>query len=511
MAKKFIHCVRKNGAEYAYVYTPRKIDGKKHNDPEYLGLVIDKDNGVYRSRKRGLFAYSIENGYRDLDPNAYTDEMLVPEAGKEEKLILDFGDAYCLYTAMKTNGLHDIIMPLLPGHADTFMSLIGYKLLDGSAKRYASVWWEGSYTRILYPKAKLRSQRVSEFYQMLGDEAVQQSFFHNYLRMFCKGKRAGILIDSTGLPNNIKFPLTAANTHNGKTSKEARLLYVVDRISKMPLFFRYNAGNIVDVTTLRSTIVELEAFGIDIDYAIVDAGYYSEDNIKSLYGNEKDEKSIPFLIRLVPNRKLYKELIAEHAGELNQAQYMLMQRGRLMSVKRVKIVLHERPAYAYIALDHARREDEILKYAREALTSKEVTFSKMDAEMKTKGLFILISSECMETKEVMPLYYSRQTIEQIFDIGKNNADLLPLRVHSEEAFRGHLLLSFIVTVACLSFNQMLNDTAYNAHGAFMILRNQKCKVFDDRILPKEVNKKMNEIYSKLMITPPICIPNGGNN
>jgi hypothetical protein len=73
------------------------------------------------------------------------------------------------------------------------------------------------------------------------------------------------------------------------------------------------------------------------------------------------------------------------------------------------------------------------------------------------------------------------------------------------------MLSFAATIACLSINRLLKDTAFNAEGAFLILSNQKCKVFDDRILPKEANKKMNEIYKHLKINSPISIPVGGNN
>ena len=56
---------------------------------------------------------------------------------------------------------------------------------------------------------------------------------------------------------------------------------------------------------------------------------------------------------------------------------------------------------------------------------------------------------------------------------------------------------------------MLKDTPFNADGAFMVLRNKKCKVIDDRILLKEVNKKTNDIYKKLKIDPPVIIPIGG--
>ena len=506
MAKKFIHYDVKNGIEYASVYTPRKKDGKKYNDPVYIGRVIDKINGIYRNRVRGVFTYSIENGYSDVETNESISILT-----KEEKFILDFGDAYCLYTALKKCELYDIIYNLMSS-GDTLMSLLGYKLLAGGANRHVEDWWEGSYARILFPNAKLRSQRISEFYEQLGEEAIHRSFFHDYLNLFCQNKRVGVLIDSTGMPNDIHFPLTAINTHNGVTSNETRLLFVVDRRSGMPLFFRYNAGNIVDVSTLRSTIAELEAFGINTDFAIVDAGYYSGDNIKSLYGDNENQ-TIPFLTRLSANLTLYKQLVSDHAEDLTQSKYMLMQRDRLLSVKRVQVDLFGHIGYAYIAIDHARREDEIYKYAKSSLGRKEVSREEMDNSMKTMGLFILISSEKIETNDVMPLYYTRQTVEQVFDISKNNADLLPLRVHSEETFRGHLLLSFIATVVYLSINQLLKGTIFNADGAFLILRNQKCKVFDDRILPKEPTKKMNDIFEKLKFKPPLCVslPSGGKN
>jgi len=510
MAKSFIHYKNAGGVEYASVFTPRRENGKKVNDPEYLGRVVDKENGIYQNRKRGLFMYNLENGYSDIPANIDVNAFLLSPP-KKEKLILDFGDAYCLYTALKSCGLYEIIKAIAPGQEDTIMSLLGYKLLVGTANCYAEDWWEGSYVRLLFPNAKLRSQRLSELYRLLGDEYVHRDFFKNYLRMFCPNKQVGVLIDSTGLPNDINFPLTAINTHNGVTSNETRLLLVVDRKTEMPLFFRYNTGNIVDVTTLRSTIAEMEAMGIKTDYAIVDAGYYSENNIRSLYGNGDDEKTIPFLTRLGTNLKLYKRLVLEHAADLAQSKYMLMQRDRLLSVKRVEVDLFGNTGYAYVSLDHARREDEIYRYAKSAIGDKETSYEEMDTAIKSKGLFVLISSEMIETKDVLPLYYTRQAVEQIFDVSKNYAELLPLRVHSEETFRGHLMLSFIATVVYLQINRMLKGATFNAEGAFLILKNQKCKVFEDHILPKETNKKMNEIYKKLNIVSPICLPYCGRN
>jgi hypothetical protein len=511
LAKSFIHYKQKNGIEYASVFTPRRESGKKVNDPIYLGRVIDKENGIYKNRKQGLFTYDIAKGYGDISIEtleAIQDLVL----SKREKLILDFGDAFFLFNALKKNGIYEILSGILPGQEDTVMSLLGYRLLAGLSNCHAEDWWQGSYCRMLFPKAKLRSQRLSELYEELGDEQTHRDFWKSYLLNVCPENRAGVLIDSTGMPNDIQFPLTAVVTHGGVTDNETRLLLVVDRKTGMPLFFRYNAGNIVDVTTLRSTIEELRAFGITTEYAIVDAGYYSEDNIRCLYGEdetgEKTGELIPFITRLKPNLTLYKQLVSEYCDDILSAKYMLFQRDRLISVKCVETKLHGYPGYAYVSVDHARREDEIRKYMKSAIENDDVSRDEMDNAIKSKGFFIIISSEKIETSDLLPLYYTRQSIEQIFDVSKNNTDLLPLRIHNEETFRGHLMLNFMATVAYLTVNQMLKNTRFNAQGAFLVMKNQKCKVFDDFILPKEPSKKANEIYKVLNSKSPLRLSCG---
>ena len=93
-----------------------------------------------------------------------------------------------------------------------------------------------------------------------------------------------------------------------------------------------------------------------------------------------------------------------------------------------------------------------------------------------------------------------------FDTGKNNAELLPLRVHGVEGFRGHFLISFIASVIYITANQMLKGSDVCANGAFHVLRNLKCKVFDKEIIVQEANKKMNDIADHLKIKYPIQLP-----
>jgi len=488
MSKGFIRYEQKNGVEYASVYRAKRIGAKKTNDIEWLGRVIDREKGLYRSRERGIFSFTLNGGY-------------VEQQIAGEKLILDFGDSYVLNEILARAGYMNLIQTAFGELANTVASLILYRSLQHGASCYAHDWWEGSYARILHPNASLSSQRLSEVLKAIGDEVVQRGFFREYLRYIAPLCGNGILVDSTGLPNDICFPLTAVNNHGGQISKEARLVLVLDKESGMPVYFRYVAGNIVDVSTLGTTLSEVRAYGVDVRYAIVDAGYYSEKNIRLL-----QKHRISFVMRLVPNRKKYKALINEHATDLENAKYLVRYRERVLYIKRVEIDLFGKIGYAYIAEDIDRKHDEVKKYIFGAIENNDISTDEMNAEMQRKGLFILVSSDPINTKEILPLYYTRQAIEQVFDIGKNNADLLPLRVHGMESFRGHLLLSFLTSAAYVLVNKTLKKGNICAAGAYRILRNLKCKVFETKIIVQEATKKMNEIAKWVGLTFPLELP-----
>jgi hypothetical protein len=171
------------------------------------------------------------------------------------------------------------------GNPDTLRAMLAHYVLCGMAACHAASWWEGSYARLLWPRADLRSQRISEFLAALGGEALQRRFFAACLDAVralvgAKGKGKGkgrdlgsLLIDSTGLPNSIRFPLTAVSNHNGKVGREVRLIYVLHRGRGLPLYFRCCPGNVVDVSTLGRTFAELDELGIAPEEAILDAGY----------------------------------------------------------------------------------------------------------------------------------------------------------------------------------------------------------------------------------------------
>ena len=125
---------------------------------------------------------------------------------------------------------------------------------------------------------------------------------------------------------------------------------------------------------------------------------------------------------------------------------------------------------------------------------------------KSLGMFVLISSDLASKEYILPLHYMRQQIEQIFDIGKNEANLLPLRSHSEKTFRGHLLLTFISTVIVKMMQEVVRNNVLTPRSVLFNLANQKCKVYDNNIVTMEAFKKANDSYKAFGVECPVTIP-----
>jgi hypothetical protein len=492
----------KNDVEYAKLGTSKREGKKVGKTYKNLGRVLDKERGIFQNRKQGVFTFSLEEGYGKA-PVDFVPE--VPINMGKTKLILDFGDSYFIDELLKKNGFVKVIDEVGYGNPDTLKAMLSYYILCSMANCHAAEWYEGNFARILYPNANLTSQRISDFLAAIGDEYSYREFFKAYIKFLFKNVKdiedTGILIDSTGLPNSIHFPLTAISNHNGTISNEVRLIYVTQQDTGMPIYFRYCPGNVVDVTTLKRTLAELKENGINTKFSILDAGYYSDDNIRELF-----ESKISFITRLKENRILYKELVAKHLPDIQDKKNLVNYNGRYVFIKCVECdLVDEHKGYAYVCLDIERKASESHKLFQKAL-EKNLSNSDVYDKMQEQGAFVLVSSRRIAREKMLPMYYTRAQIEQIFDIGKNYADLLPLRVQNEYTFRGHLLLTFMATVVCKTVQDKLKTTSMNPESMFLNLRNHKCKVYEHTIITQEEFKKANDSYKLFKMECPVSIP-----
>lgn len=70
-------------------------------------------------------------------------------------------------------------------------------------------------------------------------------------------------------------------------------------------------------------------------------------------------KQIAFLSRLPCSRRLYKQLIHEHAADLEDLKNASKYGKRGLFVKKVSVKLYQNEAFAYLVLDPVRKGKEI--------------------------------------------------------------------------------------------------------------------------------------------------------
>ena len=95
----------------------------------------------------------------------------------------------------------------------------------------------------------------TRYYEMMGSEKVRKAFFVEYAAMRRKlDPNFGqcCFVDSTPLPNDIgENPFAAFSSHGpGGTTRQSRLVLVLDQESLLPVWFSIIKGNVVDMNTL---------------------------------------------------------------------------------------------------------------------------------------------------------------------------------------------------------------------------------------------------------------------
>jgi hypothetical protein len=394
------------------------------------------------------------------------------------------------------------------GH--TLMALILYKLTQGGASMHIKNWWDESYAKFLYPDVNLDSPRISEVLKEIGKDKYWRIFFENYSEFIKKeSSNSCALIDSTGLPNSIKTDLSQICNHGGDVNREIRLIVVLDKNSGYPLYFKYIPGNIVYKTTIQHIFNEMDAYDFKVIAAILDAGYYTAENLQFLY-----DRKVQFITRFIPNTKVYKRIMLNEIHDIDDLVYHVKKDHRLMKIKRIRINdIGKMKLYAYICKDLVeanKGEYNILnKFDIENTDIKEM--EEIREKLRKRGIFILLTSIKMPTKKILPFYYERQDIEQIFDFAKNDLDLLPLRVHSESTLRGHFMVVFMATIAHVymrRFTENSKKLKLCRSAAFEILSRHVTIVYDTKNfhLPAIPSPTMRKVYEAFNIEIPKRLP-----
>ncbi|MCD8339502.1 MAG: hypothetical protein LUC43_04800 [Burkholderiales bacterium] len=523
----YIHYQTANGVEYAVLAKSLRKGKKVIRKSVNLGRVIDKNKKIFRNRERGYFVYDLATNTYSVPPKDFDAPKSLERRKSVPPSTLHFGSTFVLHSLCEKYGIADIVRhDLGVANPDSFLALLYYYILSKDANSYAELWYEGNYVRYLLPHAKLDSTEVNALLEEAGNEYIKDRFFKAYLDLFPELKQGeAVLIDTMGLPNASHFPLVCLRTKNGMTAMIAKVAYVTKVESKLPVFYQPNLDCISDKTVFRNLLEDISAYDMDIKEAVVDVDCSSLEKLKEYFDIGSD-----ILLRLSPNLKLYKEAVLEASPELELDTNCVVRPKKILYIAEVERMIKARKVYLYVGLDLNERVVQSIYL----VTPKN---GKLDAfevshKLKESGKFVILSTRRLQKNDVVAFYLKRFETEQLFEVEKNYVKALPQTIQSEEAFKGHLLLSFIGTVVKALIDQQLkksaihNDTQVikeecvekcseeapelNRIDMFKHLDNQGCICYGRKLIPDVPNKPINEIYKSLYIDSPKQIQIGKN-
>lgn len=481
----------KGKAVYANASKSRR-EGKKvvKEGQISLGRVIDLEKHIFQNRKNGVYEY-----------NPVTGEIKKIETEMKKPLsfrCIDFGDSFFLSEVMKSLHIDEAIDSLEGIDHESLKALVLFYLECQAPNSSAEDWYDGNYASVLYPDAKMDGQRISELLRSIGTEEAKSSFLKSYYSKESFKDGTKVIIDSTGIINNVHCQFTTICNHNGKVSTCLRLITVIREDDSKPVYFRMIPGATLDSTTLKKTIIELGKYDIKVSLALLDAGYCTLQNLKRLIN-----MGIDFITRLDAKMKIYKELKKKHFGSLETKDNFIRYGSRFFYMKIVENVeIENQKMFAYVCIDCTSKAYDLIRMGERKKVPEN---SKAYDEMQSDGFFILISRTRHAREDILPKYYLRQKIEQSYDLVKNETNIQPIRSHSEETINGHLFVSFISQIISQEIQNGFKDDNISQERLLLALRNQKAEAYPSEVLPLETKRIATLAYAKMKITCPETI------
>ncbi len=435
----------------------------------HLGLVVNKENLIFYTKEQGFYQFNPD----DLSRTDVSPEKLAYYEGKtdgrrrEKPVIVRFGGSYFLDCLVSGIGYDQVLEGVQYQNRDRLKAMLQYYLLENGTASSAEIWYEFNYTKFLYPKANLASQRISDFFAAIGRDENRRRFLMQHIRYLLKStdEELCILVDSSGMPNKCRIPYTRVSNHDGDVNIEFRVIVVIQKSTGLPVYYEIIPGNVVDVSTISNVMEKLRQYGYNVQYALGDAAYSCPSNIEKLV-----LAGIDFLTRLNPAYDLYKDTLDAHMEELKGNSHTVMFNGRIVTVIKTTAVIakdadtgNNVEGYIYLCRDHNAWHSKA-SHLMNSRKFRSMDPDKIQVELEKYGIFALVSTKELAESEILKEYYIRQGIEQFFDYAKNYANYLPVRNHNVETLRGHLLLSFIATFFLVLIKNRLKilDTSYVA-------------------------------------------------
>ena len=463
-----------------------------------------------------------------------------------------------VFTALaESTGLADVLKAAFGAQKGlALLYLAMHQTARGEPLYLAEAWLDDLWLPPELERTGFSSPELSQLMTDIGaDAAGRERFFSRWLE--AQKHPSSLIYDTTSISTYAASLEAAAYGYNrdGEALPQVNLAMVCARKTGMPLFIRIVPGSIPDVSTLAHTAASLRELGLREFDCVLDRGFHSNANLRGML-----LEGLHFTIGVPLGGTQARRLLKKHRAALNSAKRSICFNGRcqrhirdewLVDMGRDKRgkPLPARPIAAHIYFDprrHADRAAEIEErvFAIEAKAAAETfkTWSEaadwlaenggftsrcLGVAPAPEGRFILrrrphalaaftanagyqiLVTDRMEAEptEVLGIYRSRDRIEKLFDINKNENDQFRLRTGIHEVAEGRVILAFLAAVlhAALEERMRQGGLLKNVSVAEFLAEVGKIRAIrfsSGTRLVREVTKRQREWLAAIGLPPP---------
>lgn len=363
------------------------------------------------------------------------------------------------------------------------------RLIAGSSGKKLKDDFEKSHLSSLHPDLHISDYTVKRLYAKIADRQDDiQSFMKSYIKEGSK-----LLFDGTSIFSRAEdFYCQSGYNPNHSLNPQVRLLYIFDRTSFFPVFYRMIPGNIVDRKALKETVISSGCHNCII---IADKGFYSKVNISFLMSEKLD-----FILPLQSNTTL---ITRDFETNIDDRKFD----GRFVFKDRIiwykKYTTGNLGNYVYLFRDDQRKSMAELRFQQQLEASygeEEITETDFFSDTR-RGIYAFVSNLDQDPKSIFMSYKERWDIEQCFDYLKNSLSTsAPYQRTNENLFAwsfiNHIsLLYYYGIIRALREKKLNND--YSASDIISIGKNVYKVNADNQFRVSEISKNDSAILDVL--------------
>jgi Transposase len=454
-----------------------------------------------------------------------------------------YGATYLLDQIGNTTGIEADLKACFPGIYKQLLSLAYFLILEESNALSRFSHWQRVHK---HPHGKdIPSQRSSELFQSI-DEESRMAFFKKQGRRRIEKEYWAFDITTISSYSEVLKQVKKGKNKEHDRLPQINLALLFGEQSGLPFYYRKLPGNITDVKTVKQLMHEFDVMGYKKVNVILDRGFYSKENVDSLYKNHQK-----FIVGVKLSLKYVKEILDEERENLNRWSYLQTQFGAYGICRMIEwdyeqerpykgdVIKEKRRAYLLLfhnpekaAMDLVKSNDYMTKLYNDLVEDDlkdyrtkdyekyfhvtqtpirgrkvEPKENAMEERNRNHGYFALLSNEVKDPYEALSLYRSKDIVEKAFGNLKDRLDFRRMQVSSELSLNGKLFVEFIALIylSCLK-KKMLEAKLFDKWTMQGLLDDlDTIELFEapghGRVLG-EITDKQSKIYQALEVEPP---------